>query len=138
MIRREFLQINRPAPDDKITRAQCAGDFHEIGLFVIKSDRQYIRPPCLIFFDTVDFFQDSPYPALGSSGKTAGNLQLNNFFRGGGRTPKQCRRKKHHYNNHKCFFHQRPSILQPSQPPALPVAGRPLRPAPPCCRGNFH
>lgn len=32
------------------------------------------------FFDSFNRFQDSPYPALGTSGCTAGDVQLNDSF----------------------------------------------------------
>ena len=67
MIGRKGFQINRPALHGKSPFLQCLPDRLKTGLFIVKNDQQDIRLTRLMFFDAVNFLQDSPYPSIGAS-----------------------------------------------------------------------
>lgn len=95
MIGRKGLQINRTAIHGKGPFLQCLPDRLKTGLFIVKNDQQDIRLTRLMFFDTVNFLQDSPYPSIGASRKTSRNSQLNNSFLGAGRICQDCQKNKY-------------------------------------------
>lgn len=77
---RKCFQIQRLPLHGKSSFTQGFDDNIKAYLLIIESDNEDIGPPGLMIFDTVNLFQDSPYPCTGASGKTAGNRQLNDFL----------------------------------------------------------
>jgi len=77
---RKGFQINRLVPDDESAFMQRLPDDVQTGLIIIKSDYQDVGLSHLMFFDAVNFSQDSPYPSFGASRETTGNGQLQDSF----------------------------------------------------------
>ena len=106
------FQINRPVLHKKIARPQSFDDCVGVRLFIVKGNHQIVRPLRLMFFNPVNFLQDSPYPSVGASRKTPGHCHLHESFCRAGRAGRQ--HQKQEYRN-KTFdsFHSlpHPSII---------------------------